>query len=405
MEPPLVLDPSGQHLHAEAAELRKQGPIARVTLPGDVVAWSVTRSDVLRRLLNDRRVSRDGWQHWPAIHDIPQDWPLYLWVATRSMFTSYGADHKRLRSLVTQAFTARRIATLRPRVEAIVAELLDTIAAEPAGQVVDLKAAFAHPLPIAVICHLFDVPVEVRPALQRAYEVLWQPGASPAVSLAAHQELYAILDGLLTAKRATPGEDLTSALIAARAMDEGAKLSEAELIDTLLLFISAGHETTVSLLDQAITAMLTHPDQLTLVRSGEVSWADVIEETLRWEAPVAYVPLRYAVDDIDVDGVVIRKGEAILVNFAAASRDPAVHGDTADTFDVTRADKSHVSFGHGVHYCIGAPLARMEAMIALPALFERFPAMSFAVPPRQLTHLDTFISNGHRELPVLRAGR
>jgi len=217
--------------------------------------------------------------------------------------------------------------------------------------------------------------------------------------------MYAILTDLVAARRATPGDDLTTALIAAQSESDGARLDETELIDTLVLFVSAGHETTVNLLDQAITALLTHPDQLALVRAGRVGWPDAIEETLRWQAPVAHLPLRYAVEDIDVDGVVIRQGEAILAGYAAAGRDPALHGEDADEFDVTRADKSHIAFGYGVHYCLGAPLARLEATIALPALFDRFPTMTFAVAPQDLAHLDSFISNGHRALPVLLNGR
>jgi cytochrome P450 len=158
----------------------------------------------------------------------------------------------------------------------------------------------------------------------------------------------------------------------------------------------------VNLLDQAVTAMLTHPDQLALVRSGQRSWADVVEETLRWQAPVPYLPLRYAVEDIDVDGIHIPKGDAILPAYAAAGRDPEQHGATADDFDVTRDGKQHHAFGYGVHHCLGAPLARLEAEVALPALFDRFPDLALAVPPAELTPMHSFLSNGHTSLPTLR---
>jgi cytochrome P450 len=225
--------------------------------------------------------------------------------------------------------------------------------------------------------------------------------ATPEQAQANDVAMYQLLARLVADKRATPGDDLTSALVDA-SDDENGSLTETEMVDTLILMLAAGHETTVNLLDQAITALLTHPEQLALVRSGARPWSDVVEEALRWQAPVPYLPLRYAVDDIDVDGVHIPKGDAILTAYAAAGRDPAVHGATADDFDITRASKQHHAFGYGVHHCLGAPLARLEAEIALPALFERFPALTFAVPPAELTPMHSFLSNGHTSLPVLR---
>ncbi|MCF2534015.1 cytochrome P450 family protein [Yinghuangia soli] len=371
-------------------------------------AWSVNDQALIKDLLTDPRVSKDTRQHWPAWinGEIPADWPLQIWVSVQNMFTAYGVDHKRLRRLVSKAFTARRTAALQPRIEELTSGLLDALAATPAGEAADLRKDFAYPLPINVICELFGVPESAQPELHAGVDTIFRTTATPEDMQTAMVQIYGVLTALVADKRENPGDDITSVLIAARD-DEGdgeggaAALSESELIDTLLLVLSAGHETTVNLLDNAIHALLTRPDQLALVRSGAASWDDVIEETLRAEAPVANLPLRYAVEDIEVgNGVVIKKGDPILVAYGAAGRDPKVHGADADTFDVTRADKDHLAFGHGAHFCLGAPLARLEARIALPALFERFPDLALAVPAGELEPMESFISNGHKALPV-----
>ncbi|BAW07570.1 cytochrome P450 family protein [Nocardia seriolae] len=403
---PIVLDVTGTDIQGESARIRAQGPIALVELPGGVPAWSVTDQAVLKSLLADSRVSKDPRQHWSAFlnGEITEAWPLLPWVIAENMFTAYGADHRRLRKLVSPAFTHRRTTAMRERIEAIVAELLDELAALPAGSPVDLRSLFAYPVPISVISSLMGVPEHLDAAIHKCVDGFFDGSLTAEESMANYIEMGERIGELVAYRRDNPGDDITSAMIAERDDEDGSQLSEPELVATLMLVINAGHETTVNRLGQAVVALLTHPEQLADVLAERASWSDVIEETLRYQAPVAHLPLRYAVEDIEIDGFTIPKGEAILASYAGASRDPKIHGETADAFDIHRDTKDqHVAFGHGAHHCLGAPLARLEAAIALPALFERFPNLRLATDATELTPLGSFISNGHASLPVFLA--
>ena len=401
----LTLDPTGANRHTEDAHLRAHGPATRVDLLGQEV-WAIADPAVLKTLLVDPRVSKDAARHWPKFPDeIVGKWPLTLWVGVSNMFTAYGAEHRRLRRLVSPAFAARRMAALAPAIEEMTRALLDELAATPAGQSADLRERFAVPLPIQVIGSLMGLPAEARQAFRGCVDAVFDTTLSAEEQTENATKVYGILAGMVADKRENPGEDMTSVLIAARDdQDEegdGSALTEQELLDTLLLVVSAGYETTVNLIDQGITTLLAHPAERAKVDAGTAQWRDVVEETLRFEAPVAHLPLRYAVEDIELPGgVTIRQGEAILASYAAVGRHPDLHGQTADVFDVTRSGQDHLSFGYGVHFCLGSQLARMEAEIALRMLFERFPDLALA-PQTTLRPLGSLISNGHDALPVV----
>ncbi|MET7380785.1 cytochrome P450 [Streptomyces sp. NPDC005526] len=403
---PHRMDPSGGCPHPVNARLLARGAVAPVVLPGEIDGAVVLGHEALKEFLAHPEVAKDA-RHFTALHEgrIPEGWPLLTFATVRGMTTADGADHRRLRSLVSQAFTVRRVAELRPRVEALTDRLLDGLvrAAEADGQVADLRRHFAMPLPMGVIGELLGVGAEHRDRLHALSSQVVATDLGPEQVVAANRELLAVLGAIAAAKTEQPGDDLIGALVAARDED-GGRLSHEELIGTLVLMIVAGHETTLNLITNAVRALCGHRDQLGLVRAGRASWADVVEETLRWDAPVSYFPFRYPVRDLTVGGTVVPRGTPVLAGYSAAGRDPAVHGPDADRFDVTRPARPdaarHLSLGHGAHYCLGAPLARLEATVALERLFTRFPELDLAVPEPRLAPHAGFVGNSVRTLPV-----
>ncbi|MER6392634.1 cytochrome P450 [Streptomyces sp. NPDC001523] len=399
-----VIDPVGGCPHALNTRLRSQGAVAEVVLPGGVPGAVVLGHEALKEFLAHPDVAKDA-RHFPGLHDgsVPRDWPLRVFANAQGMHTADDADHRRLRSLVGNAFTARQVERLRPRIEELTAGLLDDLGAAAADSpdgVADLRTHFALPLPMSVICELLGVDEEHRGRLHHlSNTVIVSTDTTPAEVMAAVRELVELMGTIAAARRAAPGDDLTSALIAARDGD-GDRLSEAELIGTMRLMLVAGHETTLNLISNAVRALCTHRDQLVLVREGKATWSDVIDETLRWDGPVSWFPFRYPTRDVTVGGAVIPRGTPVLAGYTAAGRDEAAYGPGADRFDLTRGNNRNLSFGHGAHYCVGAPLARLEAVIALERLFDRFPDLDLAVLDAELPHQRSFIGNSVQALPI-----
>ncbi|MHC3458995.1 cytochrome P450 family protein [Streptomyces flavovirens] len=396
------MDPAGGCPHAANARLLARGAVTPVILPGEVEGMAVLGHDALKEFLAHPDVAKSA-QHFAALQagEIADGWPLRTFATVRGMTTADGADHRRLRSLTSKAFTARRVEELRPRVETLTATLLDALeAAADDGGVVDLRGHFALPLPMGVICELLGVDDRYQDRLHHLSDRIVATDIGPAEATAANQEMVRVLSAVAAARAADPGDDLTSALIAARDED-GDRLGQHELIGTLMLTVIAGHETTLNLITNAVRALCAHRDQLALVRSGGASWGDVVEETLRWDSPVSYFPFRYPTRDLTVGGTVIPKGTPVLAGYSAAGRDTQAHGPDAARFDVTRDSTArHLSLGHGAHYCLGAPLARTEATVALEQLFTRFPDLDLAVPEPELPRHASFVGNSVRELPV-----
>jgi cytochrome P450 len=312
-------------------------------------------------------------------------------------------DHSRLRRLVSAAFTPRRVEALRPRVQVIVDDLLDDMAEAGPDARVDLIGAFAFPLPFTVICELLGVPEPDRADLGRGLTALLVPTSTPAEYARAKEAsdaVVAMLEALVDTKQVSPGDDLVSGLISARNGDE--RLSTQELLSTIFQLIVAGHDTTASLIGNGVVALLRHPEQLDDLRSDPDKLAVAIEELLRYDAPVPHSTFRYAVAPMDIGDVTIPAGAQVIISLAAANRDRGQYADPEE-LDIGRAESRHLAFGHGIHHCLGAPLARMEGQLALGSLLRRFPQFRLAVPFNGLHwgHGDGLVLRGLSELPII----
>jgi cytochrome P450 len=383
------------------ARVRADGPVHEVTLPDGQRAWLVVRHAEARTALNDPRLSKD--MHAALARDgavVAEGLPGPAFA--RHMLSVDPPDHTRLRVLATAAFSRSRIAALRPRVQTIVDDLLDELQ-DRGDTVVDLVAGFAFPLPFTVISELLGIPEPDRAELGAWFTTLLAPAAAPeppAEAVAASANIVRYLTELLDRKRAEPGEDLVTDLV--QAGDQRDALNRQEMLSTIFQLTVAGHDTTTSLIGNGTVALLRHPKQRAALIADPALLPRAIEEMLRWDAPVPHSTFRYTTQDVQLGDVVIPAYAQVIISLAAANRDADRYRD-AESFDIARSDSSHLAFGHGIHHCLGARLARLEGMIAFTALLTRFPAMRLAVPPSALrwNHGDGLVLRGLTELPVI----
>lgn len=400
----VVIDPMVQDLDGETEQLRASVPLARIELLG-VPAWTVTRHAEARQLLLDTRLVKDldAWGLWQR-GEVTHAWPLIGMIdAGRSMFTVDGEEHRRLRTKTSQALTPRRLEAIRPDIEKFTDDLLDALAEQGEDGAVDLKAVFAQPLPMKVVGLLMGVDEALHPMLTRQYKAFFSMLTPQEDRLALLAELDVFYAELVREKTARPTDDLTSALILAE--EGGEPLTEEEVVGNLKAMVAAGHETTIGLILNAVRALLAHPDQLRMVLDGDIPWDTVIEETLRWDTPTTHLLMRFATEDIQVGDQVVAQGEGVVISYRAIGRDTAQHGDDAGAFDITRPTPiRHMTFGHGPHICPGAALSRVEAGIALPALFGRFPELRLAIEDDGIRKLPVMTQNDMEAFPVLLHG-
>ncbi|WNG36655.1 cytochrome P450 [Archangium violaceum] len=377
------------------ARLRQEARVVRLVEPFQQMPfWLVSRYQDVVPLLRDDRLTKDPYklseqaraQFLRYTHD----------GLSRHMLFSDPPDHTRLRTLVSQAFTPRRVEALRSRVITLATELLEAAIARGS---VDFIDAFAFPLPVIVITELLGLPPEDRGPFRAWTHAMLVPPAdgNPEPVMAASRSFLRYFTTLLERRRAEPGDDLVSAMLAVEA--QGDRLRPEELISMLLLLLVAGHETTVNLLGSGLLALLQHPEQRERLQADRKLVDSAVEEMLRYCSPVEMSTARFTVAPTEVCGQVIPAEEMVIAGLMSANHDPEVFADP-ERFDVGRTPNKHVAFGLGIHFCLGAPLARLEAKVAFELLLERAPGVRLAVAPEQLEWRKTSLIRGVEQLPV-----
>jgi cytochrome P450 len=384
-------EPDRLNLHPLYAELRRAEPLVRVRLPFGEEAWLATRHADVKVVLGDARFSRAA----SVDRDEPRTTPRRIGSGILSMDPP---DHSRLRRLVAKAFTARRVEMLRPDATGIAHDLIDGMVA--AGPPADLVERFATPLPVRVICRLLGVPHTDQELFRTWSEaIVSTTSLSPERIQEYMANLHGYMAGLIAQRRVTPTDDLIGALVEARDTDND-RLTEQEMVELAAGLLAAGHETTVTQISNFLYVLFTNPDRLDELRTHPDRIPAAVEELLR------YVPLgaaaafaRYATEDLELGGVRIRAGEPVVAALSSANRDAEVFDDP-DELDFTRETNPHVGFGHGVHHCLGAQLARMELQVALGVLLSRLPGLRLAVAGTELPWKSGLLVRGLRAMPV-----
>ncbi|GHE45560.1 MULTISPECIES: cytochrome P450 [Streptomyces] len=391
-DPGFVSDP-----YPAFAELRARGRVLYYE-PSD--QWLVPHHADVSALLRDRRLGR-SYRHRFSHEEFgrtpppPEHEPFHT-LNDHGMLDLEPPDHTRIRRLVSKAFTPRTVERLRPYVHGLADELVSRLVAEGGG---DLLTDLAEPLPVAVIAEMLGIPESDRAPLRPwSADICGMYELNPSEETArravrASVEFSDYLRELIAARRAHPGEDLISGLIAAH--DEGDRLTEQEMISTAVLLLNAGHEATVNATTNGWWALFRHPDRLAALRADHSLVPSAVEELLRYDTPLQLFE-RWVLDDIEIDGTVIPRGAELALLFGSANHDPEVF-EAPETLDLTRGDNPHISFSAGIHYCIGAPLARMELAASMTALLDRAPTLRLAAEPERRPN---FVMRGLEGLSV-----
>ncbi|MGF1503889.1 MAG: cytochrome P450 [Anaerolineae bacterium] len=378
-----------QDPHSVYHQIRANEPVYRAIGPvSGNTFWFITRYADCVAALKDARLTR-SWLKIASETDREAALQSPEAALGHHMLNVDPPEHTRLRRLVHKAFTPRMIAQMRDDIETIANDLIDRM-----DPTTDLISAYAFPVPVTVIAELLGIPVEDQDEFGVWSKTLIYEGDQMKRAVAA-MEMIRYFRVLFEQRKAEPRDDLISALVAVE--EEGDQLTMEELLSMVFLLLAAGHETTVNLIGNGVITLLDHPDQLERLRAEPERWPDAIEEILRYQGPVENTLSRWALEDIPWDGVTIRRGDTVMVSVMAANRAPAVFQEP-DRFDITREPNKHIAFGNGIHYCLGAPLARLEGTIALQTLFERLPDLRITAD--ELTWNPQIIFRGVGTLPV-----